>query len=1081
VQKKHSKIAKFKPFLFLAFLQFLSGSGKSADSTDALNFISIARRDKEHLQYEKAIINFNEAGKIWISLGKGNLYLESQIEIARMLLQIVKNNEAVTVLHNASQKASNLQCDSCGQLGIIYVLLGYSYYTLEDFSKAEFFAKKGIEQNKSFFGYYHEKTASGYYTLGTIKNAQGDYSSALSAFLNAGKIQAKVLGSNNKSFATTLFALGSVFDEKNDFDRALDYYYQALTIYDSIGMSSSTNAADCHLFIMTSFNNKGNYRSGIDHGKQTIQIYTSLSLPEHPNVASAYGKLGEIYSNLGDYEKAKEHLLRALNIFSSRYPEKKTPQGVYRLRLADIYSKTGEFDKAIEYADKGIAIYEQAYGEYHPQTGFMQEQAANVYREVKQFDNALKFFKKAIIARENIKDTISRNDIAALYSSIADVYLQQNKYDSALINLQRSLAIEQHSKEKNIPQNALLQHRFGDFYFSRHQYQQALQYYQHAIDILTLSSNATNPYAAPQVGHSFYKKELLLSIEQKARTFEMLYKKSNSLNDLQCALLQYQTACTVVDDARKQYSADGSKFFLAKKSASIYRQACRIAVALFEKTKDPSYKEQAFLIADRSKGNILLEKLFDGEAKSFAGIPDSLLNVERDLQRSITFYEMQLLHSNENGNNTGGFSASDLQAKHFELSRQHQQFVELLEQQYPKYYELKYAHYALSLKQAQKNIAPMSAMVEFMIDDSVIYAFTLTDKSLSVRTIRNTSTTGVLAGQFSTSLKTYNAEEYCSTGYELYSTLLRPLEKEIASAASITIIPDGYLFYIPFEALPTQQYSMDQIDFTKLQYFISSHNVTYSYSAAFDLKMSGRMDNNISAAQSFVGFAPVFRDSVQNGDFFANRSYVEESGLGDLRSITLDGKKFNELKYSEDEILSIENTFNKHSLHTKNFLHTAATEKNFKEFSRDADIVHIATHGFINEKNPKLSAILFSQPKESTADDDGILYVDETFNLDLKAQLVVLSSCESGVGKLVDGEGMIALSRGLFYAGAHNIIYSLWKVSDKQTYLLMDEFYKNVVAGKSYSSSLRSAKISLIASKESAFPSKWSGFVLVGK
>lgn len=1079
--KKCLKICKFKSFYFLAFLQILPGFEKSADSTKALSFISHARSEMEHLQYGKAIANYEEAGKIWTILGKSPQYLESQIEIARILLQSVKNGEAIQVLNSALERIPTLEIDSCGQIGFIYILLGYAYYASEDFIDAENYVKKGIQLNEAFYGYYHERTASGYYTLGGIKRVQGDYSSALSALFSAREIQEKVLGRNNKNFATTLFVLGSVYDDKNDFNQALYYYHQALNIYDSIGLSFTAEAAACNLFIMSCYNNKGDYRNGIDFGKRTIEIYTSLHLPEHSNVATAYGKLGEIYTNLGDYEKAKEYLLRAFNIFSIRYPEKKLPQGGIPLRLADIYSKTGEYDKAIEYVEKGITIYEQFYGEFHPQTGFMYEQTANVYREAKQFGRALIFFKKAITARESVNDTLSRNDIAALYSSIADVYLQQKQFDSALVNLRRSLSIEQRSKEKNIPQSALLQHRFGDLCFSQRQYQQALRYYQHSIDILTLSERATDPYAAPKIDCCFYKKELLSSIEQKAHTLEKIYTKTRSLDDLRAVLMQYQTACTVVDDARKQYSGDGSKFFLAERSASIYRNACRVAVTLFEKTKDPLYKEQAFLIADRSKGNILLEKLFDGEAKSFAGIPDSLLNYERELLQSIAFYELKLFHTTDNGNNRSVSSPSDLQTKHFELSRQHQQFIELLEQQYPKYYELKYARYTLSLTQAQKSLIPSSAMVEFMINDSVIYAFTLTNKTLSLQTIRNTSTTGAVAQRFSAALKTYNAEAYCSSGYELYSTLLRPLEKEIATKTSITIIPDGYLFTIPFEALPTQRYSSNGIDFSNIQYVISTHNVMYSYSAAFDLTMNERVNKNIPTTPSFVGFAPVFRDSIKNGDIFANRSFVEESGLGDVRSITLDGKKFNELKYSEDEVLSIEHTFNKHSFHTKNFLHEAATEKNFKEFSREADIVHIATHGFINEKNPKLSAIIFSQPKDSTADDDGILYVDETFNLNLKAQLVVLSSCESGVGKLVDGEGMIALSRGLFYAGAKNIIYSLWKVSDKQTYLLMDEFYKNVVTGRSYSSSLRSAKLSLIASKESAFPSKWSGFVLVGK
>ncbi|MFA6541641.1 MAG: CHAT domain-containing protein, partial [Bacteroidota bacterium] len=299
--------------------------------------------------------------------------------------------------------------------------------------------------------------------------------------------------------------------------------------------------------------------------------------------------------------------------------------------------------------------------------------------------------------------------------------------------------------------------------------------------------------------------------------------------------------------------------------------------------------------------------------------------------------------------------------------------------------------------------------------------------------------------------------------------------------SKVVIIPDGELFYLPFEALPTKRYSSATLpDFTAIDYLIRQNEISYSYSAEFYFKMSENSpaDNSTS---SFIGFAPVFRDSTHNGDLLANRSYVEESGLSDVRSITLDGKKFNELKYSEEEIGAITHTFQQHALPAREYLHTAATETNFKELSKSYDIVHVATHGFINEKNPKFSAILFSQPLSATADDDGILYVDETFNLDLKAKLVVLSSCESGIGKLVQGEGMIALTRGLFYAGAKNIMFSLWKVSDKQTYLLMDEFYKQMLNGKSYSASLREAKLRLISSKESAFPSKWSGFVLVGE
>jgi CHAT domain-containing protein len=125
--------------------------------------------------------------------------------------------------------------------------------------------------------------------------------------------------------------------------------------------------------------------------------------------------------------------------------------------------------------------------------------------------------------------------------------------------------------------------------------------------------------------------------------------------------------------------------------------------------------------------------------------------------------------------------------------------------------------------------------------------------------------------------------------------------------------------------------------------------------------------------------------------------------------------------------------------------------------------------------------LLFSQPQHSSTTEDGVLYASEMYNLSLNADLLVLSSCQSGLGKYVKGEGIIAMTRGFFYSGAHNIIFSLWKVYDKQTNELMTEFYDHVLEGETFSSALRKSKLRLIADRSTAFPSKWSGFILVGK
>ncbi len=135
----------------------------------------------------------------------------------------------------------------------------------------------------------------------------------------------------------------------------------------------------------------------------------------------------------------------------------------------------------------------------------------------------------------------------------------------------------------------------------------------------------------------------------------------------------------------------------------------------------------------------------------------------------------------------------------------------------------------------------------------------------------------------------------------------------------------------------------------------------------------------------------------------------------------------------------------------------------------------------MNENNPNLSGLAFSQPVDSTAAEDGILYSAETYALDLNADLVVLSSCESGIGKIADGEGVMSLTRGFLYAGAKNVLVSLWKIFDEHTSKLMIEFYRHISNGDNYSDALRKAKLKMISNPETARPASWASFVLIGQ
>ncbi len=165
---------------------------------------------------------------------------------------------------------------------------------------------------------------------------------------------------------------------------------------------------------------------------------------------------------------------------------------------------------------------------------------------------------------------------------------------------------------------------------------------------------------------------------------------------------------------------------------------------------------------------------------------------------------------------------------------------------------------------------------------------------------------------------------------------------------------------------------------------------------------------------------------------------------------------------------------------TRVYVGEAATEEKVKSSElNQSRYIHFATHGVVNKKLPSLSGLVFGHETET---EDGVLYLGEIYNLKLNADLAVLSACETASGKWVEGEGLISFARGFLYAGARNLLVSLWKVSDISTSNVMKEFYQGLLDGKSMAEALKEAKEKMIASEyDLAMPYYWAPFVLIGK
>ena len=342
----------------------------------------------------------------------------------------------------------------------------------------------------------------------------------------------------------------------------------------------------------------------------------------------------------------------------------------------------------------------------------------------------------------------------------------------------------------------------------------------------------------------------------------------------------------------------------------------------------------------------------------------------------------------------------------------------------------------------------------------------------------------------------YRVDDYNKGNEALYQVLIQPVESITKGKSKLIIIPDKYLYCLPFETLYNPVSANLQKDYTNKDYLVKAHNILYHYSNTLYCQILQENIQNTGTG-GFIGFAPVFdNDSLNNLVTHRGASILDtlnSDSYETLRSISYNGKTFNPLPYSEKEVETIASLFKARKLNAAEYLYGNANEISFKKNIPDYKYIHLATHGIVNEKNPNLSGIVFSQPthkpeEDSLTDmetglpdlDDGILFAGEMYNLDLNADLVVLSACETGLGKIISGEGIMSMTRGFIYSGTPNILFSLWKVGDKNTYELMVNFYADIIEGQTYSKALRNAKLKLIKNEATAFPANWAGFTLVG-
>ncbi len=396
---------------------------------------------------------------------------------------------------------------------------------------------------------------------------------------------------------------------------------------------------------------------------------------------------------------------------------------------------------------------------------------------------------------------------------------------------------------------------------------------------------------------------------------------------------------------------------------------------------------------------------------------------------------------------------SDLEAFQFAVRRAN-----------PRYADIKYPRPLKSAQIAKGFQGKETALVEFVVGEQKSFAWAVSRGKVTTVTLPpRKEIDGLVAGYRAAlservSALTVKSATACADalGAELYQKLFAPLEPHLAEARTLVVVPDGSLLYLPFETLRSAD-----------AYLLERFAVSYAPSATALAVIQG--------ARRGAGGEP--RGIVAFGDpVYTNAKYDPAEVLSAQAERRFD---LTQLPYTRGEVTGITALFP--TAERRTFWGADAREERVKseDLSRSR-YLHFAAHGVIDETHPMRSGIVLSSAPDSK--EDGILQMSEVMRLKLNAEVVTLSACRTGLGKLLRGEGVIGLTRAFQYAGADNVVVSLWNVNDIATAELMKAFYQNLTRGLAKDEALRQAKLQLLRGKQRAWahPYFWAAFVLVG-
>ena len=787
-------------------------------------------------------------------------------------------------------------------------------------------------------------------------------------------------------------------------------------------------------------------------------------------LANYYTQVAELSHKVGDMERSENYFEKVLDLYKGDENE----------ALANYHNNRGNF-----YAQQGI--HDLALGAY--------KKAQKIYLNLGEkteegyllatINIALSYIRKAEFekGKEQLLSSIEKiNETGKGYFT-----LQENCFNAlAYLEVQRKdfFKAEEYYRQlldlgtKTSPSNysvtlARSYEGIADSYVPRKKYTEGITNYHKAIQRLCINFSQddvkTNPSLKEHV--VINKIELLRILNLKAQTWIAQYDSNGDSANLEEALKIFEIIDELLDMIRQRYKTFSARYALIEENISLYDQAVRTALQLFELSKDSKYVDAAFHFASKNKAIILQDGLQDENAK-YSKIPSTLIAEEKELIKERYNLEAEIIELEASAKKEG---LKEKEVKRFDVIRAYEKLTAKLENDFPEYFELKYQKtQKVNASTIASQLPDESAIIEYFIGIDSLFVFTISKAGIKHYMTPKPDNLDTLCTAFRTMFQNNNTppsgKVYSDVAFSLYQFLLQKPLADLQLQGNIKrliIIPDDYLAQLSFDALLTEELANDKIEWTNkdIPYLLRKYALSYAYSnrLLFDSRGTKRIKKSLN---QFAGFGLEYDDFTLSGIQFLDKLKVDTvltRGMGKLHN-------------SVDEIIEVKEIVGNGNYWTDQ----KATKDAFIKHAPASKIIHLAMHGFESNTNPLNSALIFSREKKDST--NFLLKTADLYSMELQADLAVLSACHTGYGAIQKGEGVRSLARAFRYAGCQSLVATLWSISDKSTKEIMIDFYTNLKEGDHKDVAMQKAKINYMrrAAPSRAMPSFWTNLVLIG-